>query len=287
MVAQGKKRNALTLCAAKRIKHLIETKQDKLELPPSLTDNIIKSNNISKLEEGHRKIDQCRALMSKFDSWKGARSKNQLMVCEAMLRTNACYIYGDIFEQEKMAIIKRNKWTHCYSAMALQAPRREGKTEMAKLVGATIAYVMPNNRTLIAVPHANMGDLTSGLLGGMRNVLINMYGLKKDDFLTQNKKHLSFMKDGTLRAIQMESNRLVVSLNYIQFLFQRILNNLSHDSPWITWTNISRGGVNTNIRRTKVSVYHTHTLIDTVFYLNSLFKFSKTITTKFSQLSNT
>lgn len=173
--------------------------------PATLTESLLNFETISSYERGNLYTDMMRREMSRFDEWMSPRTINQMRFCEAMLRTSSSYIYQGCFEQQKESICKRNKWKRIFPALGIQAPRREGKTEMAKLFGAAAAYVMPSVHILIVVPEARMGDKTTGLLGGMYKNLRELFGVK--NFISSKAQFLSFEREGTVREIRMESSR--------------------------------------------------------------------------------
>jgi hypothetical protein len=174
------------------------------ELPPNLIESIKNKRWKSDLERGHEEVDTVRQLCSKFDTWKGPRTINQLNMIEAFICCCAYLFYATVIDAEMQAILMYNLWTRIVQCCPVSAPRREGKTEMAALYMAAMLFFKPNIILLLVVPYSGMGNLQSGLLGRTAFFLEEIFGVKQ--WLVKNNKMISF-KRGTVKTLRVEYNK--------------------------------------------------------------------------------
>jgi len=97
----------------------------------------------SALERGHRIVDAIRRDLAAFDTDTRRRSPAQVQMHERFLRACGQRVYGEAFNTHQIEIMEYNHWEDTLPYVAVQAPRRFGKSLGTALFAAAFALNMP------------------------------------------------------------------------------------------------------------------------------------------------
>ena len=145
-------------------------KRVKFTSPLTRLEEFLQGERMSDLQRGHAVMDLMRENFGIIDEFWD-RSRDQRLIHDKIMGAVSSFVYGKAFASNETIIKQYNMFVSIRSALAMQAPRRFGKTTAIAIAVVVIFMSVPNCEICIVAQSSRSAGTDSGILGKIKEIL--------------------------------------------------------------------------------------------------------------------